>query len=111
MPHGLDLDRAERIAIAAAEQVSTRDTSKPVEVFYEGVGGDTTAFTVRFWIPFGDREPDFLAARSDAVKRIRRAFDRVADAAAPSEPGKSETPPSAAKSAAETAADTVRDPR
>jgi small conductance mechanosensitive channel len=113
VPRGLDLDRAERIAIAAAEQVSSRDASKPVEVFYEGVGGDTNAFTVRFWIPFGDREPDFLAARSDAVKRITRAFGSraVSDAAPLADADKGEAPPSAARSASETAADTVRDPR
>jgi small conductance mechanosensitive channel len=30
-------------------------------------------FVVRFWVPFV-RQPDYLAARSDAIMRIRRAY-------------------------------------
>ena len=76
VPTGLDLDRAERIAMAAVETVNGRDTSRSVEAFYEGFGGDSIAFTLRFWIAFHDREAEFLVARGDAVKKIKHAFDR-----------------------------------
>jgi small conductance mechanosensitive channel len=110
VPKGLDVDQAERLAIAAAEQVSNRDTLRPVEIFYEGVGGDTIVFTVRFWIPFADREPDFLEARSDAVKRIKRAFESR-QTGVPEIDTPHTSAPSPAKKAAESAADTVKDPR
>ena len=73
--YGDDLARAERIAIAAVEEVPGRDPSRPVELFYEGFGDSSIDFMVRFWIPFDNREPDYLAARSEAVKRIKSAFD------------------------------------
>ena len=75
VPHGHDLDQAERVALAAIETVPGREASRRVEVCYDGLGADSVIFTLRFWIPFRDREPDFLVARSDAVKRIKRAFD------------------------------------
>ncbi len=73
--YGDDLERAEQIALKALSDVPGRDTAKPVELFYEGFGDSSINFTVLFWIPFDNREPDYLAARSEAVKRIKRAFD------------------------------------
>jgi len=78
VPNGLDLDRAERIAMAAVETVQGRDTSRAVDAFYDAFGGDSIAFTLRFWIAFHNRESEFLAARGEAVKRIKHAFDREA---------------------------------
>ena len=78
VPTGLNVDRAERMAMAAVETVPGRDASRAVEVFYDGFGGDSIAFTLRFWIAFHNRESEFLAARGEAVKRIKRAFDREA---------------------------------
>ena len=74
VPAGHDLDRAEQITISAVERVAGRDAAREVEIFYEGFG-DAIAFTVRFWIAFSDRESDFLTARGEAVKNIKRAFD------------------------------------
>jgi small conductance mechanosensitive channel len=72
--YGDDLARARAIAIAAVEEVPGREADHPVELFYEGFGDSSINFVVRFWIPF-DEEPDYLAARSEAVQRIKRAFD------------------------------------
>jgi len=109
VPLGHDLDGAERVTIAAVETVATRDTSRPVEVFYDGIGEDSIGFTVRFWIAFGDRESDFLVARGDAVKSIKRAFDAEAGSrpgtleARPAEPDRRASP-------AATPVDGARDP-
>jgi small conductance mechanosensitive channel len=78
VPPGKDVDHAEHLAVAAVETVVGRDTSQPVEVLYEGVSGDTITFTLRFWIPFHDQERDFLVARADAIKKIKRAYDNDA---------------------------------
>ena len=72
--YGDDLERAKAIAIAAVEGVPGREPERPVELFYEGFGDSSINFTVRFWIPF-ENEPDYLEARSEAVQRIKKAFD------------------------------------
>ena len=72
--YGDDLERAKAIAIAAVEGVPGREQERPVELFYEGFGDSSINFVVRFWIPF-EKEPDYLEARSEAVQRIKKAFD------------------------------------
>ena len=72
--YGDDLERARDIAIAAVEAVPGREPDRPVELFYEGFGDSSINFVVRFWIPFSS-EPEYLEARSQAVRRIKQAFD------------------------------------
>lgn len=72
--YGDDLEKARKIAIQAIEGVSTRLPDKEVELFYEEFGESSINFAVRFWIEF-QRQPDFLAAQSEAIERIKRAFD------------------------------------
>ena len=72
--YGDDLAKVKRIAIEAVETIEYRDTSRPVELFYEGFGDSSINFTLRFWIDF-KTQPDFLLARSDAVMKIKAAFD------------------------------------
>ena len=69
-----DLERARAVAIQAIEPLPMRDRTRPVELFYEGFGDSSIGFEVRFWIPFRSWT-DFLAARSEAVIAIRKAFD------------------------------------
>lgn len=71
--YGDDLETAKRVAIQAVEGVSTRLTNQEVEFFYEEFGESSINFVVRFWIEFA-RQPDFLAAQSEAIERIKRAF-------------------------------------
>lgn len=73
--YGDDLERAERIAVEAVEGVPGRDPDRKVELFYGGFGASSIDFTLRFWIPFDNHELDYLAARSEAVKRVKAAFD------------------------------------
>ena len=72
--YGDDLEKARQIAIQAVQEVSTRLPDKDVEFFYEEFGESSINFVVRFWIEF-QRQPDFLAAQSEAIQRIKRAFD------------------------------------
>jgi small conductance mechanosensitive channel len=72
--YGDDLEQVRQVTVAAVEDVDHRDTSRPVELFYTGFGDSSVNFVVRFWVPF-IRQPDYLAARSDAVMRIRRAYN------------------------------------
>jgi small conductance mechanosensitive channel len=43
-------------------------------VFYTGFGDSSIIFELRFWIPFAV-QTDYLHARSEAVMRIKAAFD------------------------------------
>ncbi|MEX0599113.1 MAG: mechanosensitive ion channel family protein [Rhodothermales bacterium] len=52
----------------------TRDTSTDVELYYDGFGDSSINFVVRFWIDYRNHS-DYLGARSDAIKRIKKAFD------------------------------------
>jgi small conductance mechanosensitive channel len=72
--YGADLEKARRIALRAIEEVSTRMPDKEVELFYEDFGESSIDFVVRFWIKFA-RQPDFMAAQSEAIERIKKAFD------------------------------------
>jgi small conductance mechanosensitive channel len=72
--YGDDLEKARRLAIRAVEGVSTRLPDKEVELFYEEFGESSINFVVRFWIDYA-RQPDFLQAQSEAIERIKKAFD------------------------------------
>jgi small conductance mechanosensitive channel len=110
VPPGHDLDRAEQITISAVETVAGRDASRPVEIFYDGFGGDAIVFTVRFWIAFGDRESAFLTARGQAVKNIKRAFDAEAASRPNGHLEGGTAAPAALTSPAAVPADFARDP-
>lgn len=72
--YGDDLDKVKRIATEAVAAIETRDTSKDVEFFYDGFGDSSIDFEIRFWIDFR-HQTGYLAARSEAVMRIKAAFD------------------------------------
>lgn len=72
--YGDDLEEAERLAVQAVEAVSSRDRRRDVELFYESFGDSSINFVVRFWIEYRGQK-DFFAARSEAIKRLKRTFD------------------------------------
>lgn len=72
--YGDDLEKARAVTIRAVEQVEGRMTDRDVELFYTEFGDSSINFSVRFWIPY-DRQRDFMRARSDAIMRIKKAFD------------------------------------
>lgn len=72
--YGDDLERARRIAIEAVSALPSRVPDREVELFYEEFGESSVDFTIRFWIPFA-KQKDYLASRSEAIIRIKKAFD------------------------------------
>ena len=72
--YGDDLEKVKKVVKEALSGLSTRDTSKDVEVFFEEFGGSSINFIGRFWVDY-KRHPDFLDARSEAIIAIKRAFD------------------------------------
>jgi small conductance mechanosensitive channel len=73
--YGDDLNEVRRVTIEAIDAVSVRDREHDVEFFFEAFGESAILLVVRFWISF-QRQVDFLAARSEAIIRIRQAYAR-----------------------------------
>ncbi len=72
--YGDDLELARRVAIEAIEGVTGRIAEREVELFYEELAESSVNFTLRFWISF-HQQKDYLAARSEAIIRLKNAFD------------------------------------
>jgi len=72
--YGDDLEEARRVALDAMEDVAHRDPARDPEFFYEEFGGSSIDFVVRVWLEDSE-QGTFLAARSDAVVRLKKAFD------------------------------------
>lgn len=70
-----DLEKVKLVAIRAVEEVSARIPEREVELFFEKFGESSIDFVVRFWIPFAARHADYLKARSEAIQRLKKAFD------------------------------------
>jgi small conductance mechanosensitive channel len=73
--YGDDLEKAKRVALEAIGGLEKRVKGRDVELFYNGFGDSSINFTLRFWIDFARSQADFLAAQSDAIMALKRAFD------------------------------------
>lgn len=51
-------------------------TDRPVEVMFTEFGDSAITFTLRFWIPY-QRQADYVGAKSEALMRVKRAFDEA----------------------------------
>ncbi len=67
-----DLQKAEDLAIKAAESIEIRDSERAVELFYEDFGESSINFTLRFWT--NPEQKTYLSARSQAMKAIQQTF-------------------------------------
>ena len=70
-----DLDKVRRVACDALGQVPGRKPDTEVELFFEEFGESTINLVVRFWIPFAAKQSDYLKAQSEAIERLKKAFD------------------------------------
>jgi small conductance mechanosensitive channel len=72
--YGDDLVKAKEVAVRAVEGIPERLAERPVELYYEEIGESSINFVIRFWISFS-KQGDYLGARSEAIIRIKQAFD------------------------------------
>lgn len=73
--YGDDLAKAKEIALAALDGVSYRLPDREAQLFYKEFGGSSIDFVVRFWVEY-KRHAHYLEARSEAIQRIKQAFDQ-----------------------------------
>ena len=72
--YGEDLEKACSIALEAMEGVVGSRTDREAELFYEEFGGSSINFVLRLWLE-DSSQITYLRARSDAVIRLKKAFD------------------------------------
>jgi len=72
--YGDDMERAAEVALAAMDGVAGRDPQWDPSLFYTEFGGSSINFVVQFWLEDSE-QGTFLEARSDAMIRLKKAFD------------------------------------
>ncbi len=70
-----DLERVQQIVIEALEDVKNRVKTRKIEVMYDEFGESAITFKARFWVSYS-RQVDYVGAKSDAIIRIKKAFDQ-----------------------------------
>lgn len=72
-----DLDLVEKVAIDAVRDIKSlaQDMNEPISFVYEEFGGSSIDFKIRIWLEESS-QGTYLGVRSDAIKRIKKAFDK-----------------------------------
>ncbi|MEJ2034210.1 MAG: mechanosensitive ion channel family protein [Deltaproteobacteria bacterium] len=69
--YGDDLEKVKGVTLAAVKDIPRAEHP---DLFFEEFGSSSINLIVRFWIPF-IHQTDFLAARSEAIVRIKKVYD------------------------------------
>ncbi|WP_235184050.1 mechanosensitive ion channel family protein [Hymenobacter sp. IS2118] len=69
-----DLELVQRVVQQAVATVPELIPERPLEVMFTAFADSAITFQVRFWVPYR-RQVDYVSARSEAIIRIKRAFD------------------------------------
>jgi small conductance mechanosensitive channel len=72
--YGDDLERVRNVTLEAVRGVGGRIPEREPDLVFKEFGNSSINFTVRFWIRYR-QELDFQHARSDAIMRIKKAYD------------------------------------
>ncbi len=72
--YGDDLEKVKKVTQEAIESMSGLARGRKVNFYYEEFGDSSINFTVQFWVSFRENA-DFLASRSEAIMKIKKAFD------------------------------------
>ncbi|MDF7813850.1 mechanosensitive ion channel family protein [Hymenobacter sp. YC55] len=71
-----DLEQVRAVVLAAMQNFPKLLTDRAPEVMFTGFADSAITFTLRFWIPY-QRQVDYVEAKSEAIMRIKRAFDQA----------------------------------
>jgi small conductance mechanosensitive channel len=72
--YGEDLEKVQQVVIEALQDVKNRVKTRDIEVMFDAFGDSSIDFKARFWISYS-RQIDFVSAKSDAIIKIKKAFD------------------------------------
>ena len=75
--YGDDLDKVEKVSIAAIEKIDYLMKNKPVDLYFKEFGESAIIFTVRYWVNYAPGKTlVYLQAVSDGIKNIQKAYDK-----------------------------------
>ncbi|MDJ0367435.1 mechanosensitive ion channel family protein [Hymenobacter sp. H14-R3] len=69
-----DLEQVRATVLGCMADFPNLLTDRPVEVMFTAFADSSITFVLRFWIPY-QRQVDYVGAKSEAIIRIKRAFD------------------------------------
>jgi small conductance mechanosensitive channel len=72
--YGDDLEKVENITLEAVKDIAGLCKEEQVTLFYKEFGDSSINFVLRLWIS-STAQPDFLHVGSEAIKRIKKAYD------------------------------------
>jgi small conductance mechanosensitive channel len=70
-----ELEKVRRVTLKTLEEISARKPDTDVEMFFEGLGESSVKLVARFWIAFTSQQSEYLAAQSEAIERLKKAYD------------------------------------
>lgn len=70
-----DLEKVQQVALAAVRSLPMAEPERSTDFYFTEFGESSIDFVVRFWVKFR-RQPDYLEARSQAIKAVKKAFDK-----------------------------------
>ncbi len=70
-----DMEKVRSTVLAAVRDVPKRDPGREPELFFASFGDSSINFDLRIWL-MDSTQPAYLAARSEAMIAIKKAFDR-----------------------------------
>ncbi|SDY38293.1 mechanosensitive ion channel family protein [Hymenobacter psychrophilus] len=71
-----NLEQVRAVVLECMRDFPDMLTQRPLEVMFTEFGESSINFTLRFWIPYR-RQTDYVSAKSEAMLRIKRAFDHA----------------------------------
>jgi small conductance mechanosensitive channel len=69
-----DLELVQQVVHEAVSSIPGLVPGRPLEVMFTAFADSAITFQVRFWVPYR-RQVDYVSARSQAIIRIKKAFD------------------------------------
>lgn len=72
--YGDDLEKVKRIVLEAVDSIPLKSPKDETTFFYREFGDSSINFDVRIWLK-STAQIDYLSARSEAIMRIKKAFD------------------------------------
>ncbi|NVO85521.1 mechanosensitive ion channel family protein [Hymenobacter sp. P5252] len=74
--YNANLEQVRAVVLECMHDFPGMLTQRPLEVMFTEFGESSINFTLRFWIPYR-RQTDYVSAKSEAMMRIKRAFDHA----------------------------------
>lgn len=75
--YGENLEEVRDIARKAVSDIKTLDRTKGISFVYTGFGDSSIDFSIRFWLDPLPSHLQFLESRSEAIIRLKKAFDNA----------------------------------